>query len=451
MRIKFLGASGTVTGSCYLLTSLSGESILIDCGLFQGPDYIEKYNYSPIECDISSLSGVVLTHAHLDHCGRLPILVKGGFDKPVWMTPPTSDLVQLSLYDSAKINKEDKEKDALYKKDDVSTILEYFKTAGYNKTFSLGCFSITFRDAGHILGSSSIEIIDESGKRGSNKIIFSGDLGNTPQDLIQPTEFITSGDIVVMESTYGDRIHPSENPSDIIQSEINNVEASGGTLLIPAFSIERSQEVLHRIFHLKKEGKISSGVRIYFDSPMAEKATEIFEKYPEFYNREFENDFSTQNPFNFSGLFTSQNRGDSALISLFSGSKVIIAGSGMMSGGRILNHATQYLPLNSTRLLFVGYQSDGTLGREILGGEKTVTINQNPVPVNANVLQIQSMSSHADQPKLLSWLKKIKGVRKIFLTHGEEKSRKAFFEKVKTDTEISDITLPELNQTVEVY
>lgn len=450
MKIKFLGAAGTVTGSCYQLTSESGDSILVDCGLFQGPDYIEKYNYSPFECDASSLSGAILTHAHLDHCGRLPILINKGFKQSIWMTGPTYDLTEISLFDSAKINTEDTSKEALYQKDDVSRLLEHFKTTDYGKTFSIGCFSITLYDAGHILGSGSIEIVDESSTGKNKKIIFSGDLGNTPQDLIRPTQYIIEGDIVVMESTYGDRTHPEENPSEIIKSEINIIEEKGGVLLIPAFSIERSQEVLHRIFHLRKEGKIKEGTRVYFDSPMAQKVTEVFEKFKELYNEELIADFQGGDPFHFPELIASQNRGDSANISLFSEPKIIIAGSGMMSGGRILGHALKYLPLSSTRILFVGYQSDGTLGREILRGQKQVSIEGNSIYINASVNQTQAMSSHADQPKLLSWLKNIKGASKIFLTHGEDNSREALCEKIKTKLEISDITLPVFNQIIQV-
>ncbi|OGG12673.1 hypothetical protein A3D77_04110 [Candidatus Gottesmanbacteria bacterium RIFCSPHIGHO2_02_FULL_39_11] len=448
MKIKFLGAAGTVTGSCYQLTSESEESILIDCGLFQGPDYIEKYNYAPFESDASSLTGIILTHAHLDHCGRLPILLNKGFKEAVWMTRPTCDLAEISLFDSAKINNKDSGKRALYTKDDVSRLLEHVKTVEYNTVFSAGCFSITFYDAGHILGSASIEIIDESSRGKTRKIIFSGDLGNTPQDLIRPTQLIASGDVVVMESTYGDRAHPEENPSEIIRSEINTVEKSGGVLLIPAFSIERSQEVLHRIFHLRKEGKINGSTRIYFDSPMAQKATEVFEKYKEYYNPELTSDFKENNPFHFPELITSQNRGDSGNISLFTGPKIIIAGSGMMNGGRILSHALNYLPLSSTRLLFVGYQSDGTLGREILRGQKSIDIEGNSIYIHASISQTQAMSSHADYPKLLSWLRNITGARKVFLTHGEENSRASLSGKIKKDLKISGVVLPTLNQEV---
>lgn len=447
MQIKFLGAAGTVTGSCYLLTSDSGESILIDCGMFQGNEDLEKLNYLSLDCDCSKISGMVLTHAHLDHCGRLPTLVPQGFSQTIWMTPPTRDLTELSLYDSAKVGKSDTDKKPLYDKNQVAEVVDLFKTVSYEKKFFIGTFGITLRDAGHILGSASVEIIDESAKGKTKKVVFSGDLGNSPQDLIKATELIGFADAVVMESTYGDSTHPTDNPSDLIEKEIETIETSSGTLLIPAFSIERSQELLHRISHLKKLGKVKSDTRIFFDSPMAEKATVVFEKYRQFYNNELKHDFANGDPFNFSGLIVIRKPEESKAIKELVGPKVIIAGSGMMTGGRILNHALHYLPIDSTRLLIVGYQGEGTLGRLILEGQKKVIIEGKTIDVRANISQTQAMSSHADQPRLLDWLKQIKGVKKTFLTHGENIPRGVLAEKIKSDLGMSTISLPNLNES----
>lgn len=445
MKIKFLGASETVTGSCYQLTSTSRQTkILIDCGLYQGSPELEKLNYVPLECDCANLAGVVLTHAHLDHCGRLPLLLNWGFTKQIWMTPPTRDITELSLLDSAKINEgEDK---TLYNHKQVQEIVRHFNTVEYDHSFSLGDFDITLRDAGHILGSASIEITDRSGQPGSNKIIFSGDLGNSPQDLINPTEPIGPADAVVMESTYGDSSHPAENPSQIIQAEINAVEASGGTLLIPSFSIERSQELLHRISHLKKSGLVKNETPIFFDSPMAEKVTLIFEKYHQYFNEELKEDFAHSDPFMFPGLTVVDNKEAFETLTQAVGTKVVIAGSGMMTGGRILGQAIRYLPLATTRLLIVGYQAENTLGREILDGKRSVTIANVPIEIKASVNQTQAMSSHADQPHLLKWLEAIKGVKKIFLTHGENEPRQTLSEKITTDLHINDISMPKLNE-----
>jgi len=448
MQIQFLGAAGVVTGSCYVLTGESGQTVMIDCGLFQGTAEIEKNNFSPIECDCTQLSGIILTHAHLDHCGRLPTLLAQGFHQDVWMTPATRDITEISLYDAAKINAQDHPEHPLYEEKDVTDILNRVKTIEYDQPFSIGNFSITFRDAGHILGSAMVEIIDQSATSQLKKVVFSGDLGNTPQDLICPTAVINSGDVVVMESTYGDRVHPIEDSAAVLQSEIQAVEANSGTLLIPCFSIERSQELLHLCVHLKKEGRIKEGTPIYFDSPMAEKVTAVFEQYPQLYNEELKHEAKHGTPFHFPGLRVVMNQDVRAEMNGVEGAKVIVAGSGMMNGGRIVSHAQRYLPLATTRLLFVGYQSEATLGRSILEGQKSVKIKGEFIQVNATVNQTHSMSSHADQPKLLNWLARIEGVKKVFLTHGEDVSRQALAAKIQSELHISEVILPKPNQVI---
>lgn len=422
---------------------------MIDCGLFQGTKEIDSLNYGELMCDVSSLEGVVLTHAHLDHCGRLPILVSKGLSKPIYMTKPTYDLTILSLYDTAKINKEEKWKKPLYTEDAVDKVIKHFETVDYAKPFEIGSFSVTMRDAGHIIGSASLEVIDRSSKGELKKVVFSGDLGNSPEPIVRPTELIDDADVVVMESTYGDRLHPNDNPAVKIQEEINKVEMSGGVLLIPAFSIERSQELLHLIAHLKKDGKVKSQTEIIFDSPMGIKATEIFEKYPEYYNQELKNDHKGSDPFSFPGLNIIERGKDSKNIQNMSGPMAIIAGSGMMTGGRIIGHAVNYLPIESTRLLIVGYQGEGTLGRKILEGQKKVKIKGQDVVIRATVSETQAMSSHADQNGLLKWIKNIKGIKKVFLTHGENGPRGVLEGKVKA-LGFSDISLPTLNQEVDL-
>jgi metallo-beta-lactamase family protein len=450
MQIKFLGAAGTVTGSCYLLTSQSDQSILIDCGMFQGSADLEKLNYLPLECDCSQISGAILTHAHLDHCGRLPTLLKQGFHKPIWMTPATKDITEVSLYDSAKIATHDHPEAPLYEETDVTELMELFKTVEYGTPFSIGDFEIVMRDAGHILGSAFLEIKDQSDPSGPNKIIFSADLGNSPQELIQSTEQPDASDFVLIESTYGDTVHPAEDASEIIAAEVQAVEKNGGTLLIPAFSIERSQEILHRIVHLKQSGQIKEETPVFFDSPMAEKVTQIFEKYPQLYNQELKQDSIQGSPFHFPGLTVVGGREEKEMLSRVEGAKVIVAGSGMMTGGRIVSHAQRYLPLKTTRILFVGYQGEGTLGRAILEGQKTVKIKGEPILVQATVSQTRALSSHADQPRLIKWLGGIRGIQKIFIVHGEDEPRRVLAEKIKSDLKISDVVLPTLNETFEI-
>lgn len=444
MKIKFLGAAGMVTGSSYLLTSESGQSILIDLGMFQGPHEIDKLNFEPFDVDCSTLSGVVLTHAHLDHCGRLPILLPKRFKKKIYMTQETRDLTELSLFDTAKIAKENERK-FLFDKELVEQTIKQFAVVSYRTPFRIGDFTITMRDAGHILGSASLEIVDANSNSSIQKIVFSGDLGNSPEPLLMETELIDSADAVVMESTYGDRIHPDSDPSVAIQKEINLIEQSGGTLLIPAFALERTQELLHIIMHLKKDGKVSSSTPVYLDSPMAKTATEIYSQNLLVCNAHIQTDRKKGHPFQFEGLIIIDHIAESSAIIDHKGPEIIIAGSGMMTGGRILAHAGRFLPIPSTRLLIVGWQGEGTLGRMLLNGNKKVRIGRVSVPVNGTINNIENMSSHADQTKLLRWLKNIKNVKKIFLTHGDDPPRAALAQKISKDLGIFDVVLPLLH------
>lgn len=447
MKIKFLGAAGTVTGSSYALTSSAGRSILIDLGMFQGTPEIDALNYAPYDYDCKKLVGAVLTHAHLDHCGRLPILLPKGFKEKIFMTPATRDLTELSLLDSAKVAVQDNNP-ILYDKFLAQRTIDRFKTVQYGNQTPVGDFAVRFRDAGHILGSAILEIEDMSADSGIRKIVFSGDLGNFPEDIVYQTEFIDNADVVVMESTYGDRLHSTEDPSTVLTEEINAVEKSGGTLLIPAFALERTQELLHKIMHLKKTGKIKAQTSIFMDSPMAESATEIYMDYKKIFNAHIQEDLKHGNPFQFPGLEVIEKRNESQGIHYKKGPKVIIAGSGMMTGGRIVGHASQYLANPSTRLLIVGYQGEETLGRELMDGKREVIIDGVEIQVNASVNTTLGMSSHADQGQLMEWLGHIKNVKKVILTHGEDGPRAALSEKISNETGIRDIEMPHLNEEI---
>lgn len=448
MKIKFLGAAGTVTGSSYALTSGSGRSILIDLGMFQGPPELEKMNFLPYDYDCKKLDAAILTHAHLDHCGRLPILLTRGFKGNIYMTAPTWDLTELSLHDSARIAVNDKKK-ALYDKTLVYQTVDRFRIVEYRTPVQIGDFIITFRDAGHIAGSAMLEIEDLQPNSEIRKIVFSGDLGNTPEELVMPTEMIEEADAVVMESTYGDRLHSSDDPAEVLCAEINAVESARSTLLIPAFALERTQELLHMIMHLKKAGKIAEKTPIYLDSPLAEKATQIYLDYPEIFNNHIQTHFQEEGtPFGFPGLEVILKRDQSQALYYKEGAKVIIAGSGMMSGGRIVGHAAHYLTKAENRLLIVGYQGEQTLGRELMEGSKLVIIDGVEIPVNASVTTTHAMSSHADQGQLLDWLKNIKGIRKVILTHGEDISREVLSQKITAELGISDVRMPHLNEEI---
>lgn len=451
MKIKFLGAAGTVTGSSYVLTSDSGQSILIDMGMFQGPPEIDKLNYIPLDFEVSKLSAMILTHAHLDHCGRLPMLIPRGFKGNIYMTPPTKDLATLSLMDSAKIAKEANPPaggQILYSPKDVAEAIKQFVTVEYHQQIHVGDFVVTMYDAGHILGAASLLITDAKSDSDVKSVVFSGDIGNFPAYLEEKTEFIKNSDAVVMETTYGDRLHSKENPIEAIQSEINAIEINGGTLLIPSFSLDRAQELLHIIMHLKKEGKILNETPVILDSPMAEKATKIYVDYPKYFNPHIEAEYKLGQMFDFPGLEVTSDWRQSQAIHNRPEAKVIIAGAGMMTGGRIVNHAEYYLPVESTRLMIVGYQGEGSLGRELIEGKKDVFINGKHVYVKASVHDTQGLSSHADQSQLFEWLKAIHGVKKLVLTHGDGESRKVFKEKIEKELQIKDITLPELGNEV---
>jgi metallo-beta-lactamase family protein len=444
-QIQFLGSAGDVTGSNFLVTASDGAQMLVDFGMFQGSKADVKDNYKPLGFHAPDIKGVVLTHAHLDHCGRLPMLVMRGFTGKVYMTAPTFSLMEIVLRDAANIAEEKIDFEPLYGIDEVEKLLNMVEIVEYNKPFAFSSFRVILKDAGHILGSASVMVTDVHDNK---SIIFSGDLGNSPEDIVKPTEFFESADYVVMESTYGDTIRPKDDPSNILLEEINATEKDGGVLLIPAFSLERTQELLHKIHHLKKDGKVRADTPIFLDTPMGIRATAVFKNYKDFYNEELQAHFS--DPFNFEGLVITESAKDSKEIFKAMEPKVIIAGSGMMSGGRIVHHAIHYLSDPRTRILFVGYQAEETPGRKILDGSKSVWLDEKHINVKAHVRRIESLSAHADQEKLLTWLSHIKGVKEVFLVHGEDEKRQMLANKILSDLHIQNVILPEIGQEYEL-
>lgn len=445
MKLKFLGASGTVTGSCYFLES-GDTGIMVDCGMFQGVKEEDVLNFSKPEIDFGNLRAVILTHAHLDHCGRLPMLLNYGFDGPVFMNEPTKALVELVLMDSAKIAMEDAT-DTMYTEDEVQRFLKKVEIVDYHASFVVGNFRMTLYDAGHIMGSSSVLVEEIETKK---KIVFCGDLGNTPEPLILPTETIGEADFTLLESTYGDIVHGARNESERIAEIVQEAERVGGVVMIPTFSIERAQEVLYLFDQLKKEGKVAMETPIFLDSPMAIKATEIFKDYPELFSKKLRMQVKTDDPFDFPGLVVCDSVEKSKQIKNYSGTKVIVAGSGMMTGGRIIHHAINYLDDPKNTIVFVGYQAAGTLGRLIEDGNKNITIWGNHIEVRAKIEEIKSMSSHADQEQLIHWVGKIKGLKKIVLIHGEDLQRLVLKEKIKNEFGDIDVVMPNLNMQIEL-
>jgi len=350
------------------------------------------------------------------------------------------------LMDSAKLAREDKGKEVLYGEEEVNEVLTQTSIVEYHQKIDVGDFRFWFLDAGHILGSASVVVEEKStGKR----LFLSGDLGNSPDELVQPTEVVDRADWVLMESTYGDRTHGQENAKEVIARIIKDAESSEGTVLVPSFSIQRSQELLYMFDQLKKEGKMKNETRVFFDSPMAIKVTDVFRKYPELYSDRLQMQVKLDDPFDFPGLVMVERSEMSKQIKDEVGAKVILAGSGMMNGGRILHHALEYLSNKNTSIIFVGYQAIGTLGRRILDGNNEVSIYGQRIVVNAKIFEVTSLSAHADQQQLMDWLDKIRGVKQVLLTHGDEDPR-LVMEKLIKEKWGYKVYRPRLEEVIEL-
>lgn len=435
-----------VTGSCYFLTG-ERTGLLVDFGMFQGKAEETGINSIKPDMDFDKLTAVLLTHAHLDHCGRLPLLLRYGFRGPVFMTEATKALVELVLYDSAKIAKEEETKVVLYTDEDVEKILKQVQTVEYDKPFTVGEFEVTYSDAGHILGSATVLVRENK----TGKLVsFSGDLGNTPEPLLDPTHWVNKADVAVVESTYGDEIHEPRDEEEVLAEIVAEAEADKGTVIIPSFSLQRAQELLYIFDQLKKKGKMKVDTPVFLDSPMAIKATEIFRDFPKLYNRKLEIQVKTDDPFDFPSLVLCDTIEKSRQIKNLIGAKIIVAGSGMMNGGRVIHHVVSFLGDPTTQLIFVGYQADGTLGRKIKDGLEKVNIWGNEVTIKAKIKEIKSMSSHADQGQLLTWLGKMEGLSHVILTHGEELPRLVLSEKIRQELPGVKIDLPIMQDEIEI-
>lgn len=438
-----------VTGANYLLES-GGQKILIDCGLHQGNRFCEKLNFESFPYDPKEISAVFITHAHVDHTGLLPKLVKGGFSGKVYSTPPTKDFAELLLLDSEHILLEDAEHlgvPPLYGVREIEELMARWEGVGYHTPINLEKFKITFYNAGHILGSSSIKIESEG-----KKILFSGDLGNSPTPIIGSREEIPDGiDYCLIESTYGDRVHEDRpKRKELLEDIIEDAVRSGGVLMIPAFAMERTQELLFELNELTENGRIPK-IPVFLDSPLAIKLTEVYKNYENYFNSEARELIKTGDAiFNFPGLKKTLTTDESKTINDVPPPKVIIAGSGMSTAGRILHHEKRYLPDPKSTLLIVGYQGYGSLGRKILDGEKTVRIHKEDVAVNCRIVSIGGYSAHADQPQLIEWLKPMRhSLKKVFIVQGEEQAMKVFSQKLKDELAI-DAEIPDLSITKEI-
>jgi len=464
MKLYFFGATRSVTGSNYLIelnkfNSKEKIKILIDCGMFQGARHVEEKNYEDFPYNPREIDYVLLTHAHLDHIGRIPKLYKDGFRGKIFTTFPTKDFARIMLEDSQEILEEEArqlKKEPLYQKEDVEGSLNLIHGADYSKKINLGEQVIfRFRDAGHILGSAIIELwLKEKSQEGiikERKIIFSGDLGNPPVPLLRPTEKIEEADYVVVESTYGNKIHEDkEERKDLLENAIEDTITRGGTLMIPAFALERTQELLFELNELVENNRVPKAP-VFIDSPLAIKAIDIYKRYFQYYNKKAVYLIkSGDDLFKFPGLVFTKTVEESKKINNVNPPKIIIAGSGMSTGGRILHHEIRYLPDPNSTILFIGFQVARSLGRRIQDGVKEVRIFNQNIAVRAEARTISGYSAHADREMLRNWLEAIKTPpQHIFVVHGEEEPALALVQLIRDHLGIK-ATAPIFGDVVEL-
>ncbi len=449
MQITFYGAAGEVTGSCHLL-EIADKKILIDCGMFQGGEDNDKKNYLDFDFDVTKIDAVLMTHAHLDHVGKIPKLVKDGFSGPIYSTKGTRDLARLIWDDALHImeyNERKFKKIPVYTRLDVDKVGELVVGLNYKEEFMIDDVRIVFKDAGHIFGASFIEITGEG-----KTVAFSGDIGNINVPILRETDSLGEVDALVCESTYGNRFHESrEESKEMFVDIVKEASKKKGTIIIPAFSLERTQELLYDIHSIMETDKSFPRIPIYLDSPLAIRATEVYRQYPEYYDDEAKKQYRMGDDFlNFPGLIKTESVDESKTINDSTNPKMIIAGSGMMTGGRILHHAKRYLSQGDATIIFIGYQAKGTLGRRIYEGEKKVKVDGAYVEVNCTVRAIGGLSAHGDQNKLVNWIGSAKKIPlKVCCVHGESEAMKALGDRLKNDLKV-EVIIPTLGQSVVV-
>ena len=461
MEIEFLGAAGIVTGSCHMLT-VNNKQYLLDCGMFQGIREITKRNFVPFAFDPKKIQGVFLSHPHIDHSGLIPKLYKYGFRGAIYCTKATKDLCRIMLEDSADIqeretiydNKRLKReglalREPLYTKKDAILCMKLFKAVEYGHIVSVSPdVSLVFKDAGHILGSAIIEIFVKE-KEVKKKLVFSGDLGKPNSPIVKDPTMISEADYVIMESTYGSRIHEDvEERKTILLNIIKENYKKGGVLMIPSFAIERTQELIYALNEFVEHNKMPK-MDVYVDSPLATKATTVFMKHPECYDKEIK-DLIAQGdlPFEFPGLRYVVSVQESKKLNDKKDPFIIIAGSGMCNGGRIKHHLKNHLKERKSTVLFIGYQAKGTLGRRIRDGAKKIKIYGQWYDIKVNIESIGGFSGHADQPFLLEWAKNFKDKPQIYIVHGEPRESTALAEEIKKFNK--NVHIAKLHQIVKI-
>jgi metallo-beta-lactamase family protein len=440
MKLVFLGAAQTVTGSQYLVEA-GGRLLLVDSGMFQGEKALRLRNWSEPEFSPAKVDAIVLTHTHLDHIGRVPRLVKLGFRGPIFCTPPTRELAEILLFDAAHLQQEDadylnrkgltKHKPALplFDESDVQEALKLFRAVALGRAQAVNdAFSFSYRDAGHLLGAASADmVVRENGK--SRRVLFSGDVGRFGAVLTRDPELAPDADYLVIESTYGNRAHPQIAVLDQLEGVLKKTFARGGVLLIPAFAVGRAQQMIWLMDQLVTEGRMRA-FPIHVDSPMAIDATRIYASYPDAHRVSL-NGIGGRSLLHGKWVHLHRTRAESQALNDMKGPAVIISSSGMLSGGRILHHCRVRLPKPENTLLITGYQAAGTLGRALLDGAHTVRIHKGEVPVLAEIRDLKGLSGHADAGEMLRWLSGVKGrPQTVFVTHGEVDAAEALAARV---------------------
>lgn len=427
--LQFLGAAGTVTGSKHLLR-VGGRQILLDCGLFQGLKELRQRNWQPMPFEPRSIDAVVLSHAHLDHSGALPLLVRQGFRGPIWCTPGTRDLLRVLLLDAAHLQEEEAEyanrrgytkhtpAEPLFRAADATAALGLVETTSYGERFAVGeGIVVTLRRAGHILGSATVEV--ELEREHSRRIVFSGDLGRWGRPILRDPDPVSSADVVLIESTYGDRLHGGD-PANELATVIRRTADRGGVVVVPSFAVGRTQELIWTLRRLEDEGRIPS-LPTFIDSPMAIDVTEIYCRHPEDHNLDMKLLMDAERcPLCCRQYHLLRTARESRTLNERSGPMIIISASGMATGGRVLHHLKWRLPDERNTVLLPGFQAAGTRGRTLRDGARSVRIHGELVPVRAEVVTVDGLSAHADQSELLRWLGGFTSPpRRVFVVHGE--------------------------------
>jgi metallo-beta-lactamase family protein len=437
LKVTFCSGAGTVTGANFLLEG-EGHKFLIDCGLIQGEqNFIDELNWDKFPYEAKDIEILFVSHGHVDHIGRIPKLISEGFNGKIISTIPTKEITEIMLADTAHLLSRDKEHhlDEIYTEENIKKIMEMWHTLEYGEKYIVDdLFQFSYKDAGHILGSGMLEIIYNS-----KKIVFTGDLGNSPSPLLPDTEIITDADYLFMESVYGDRNHEHrEERTNKLEQIIKDNYNRKGTLMIPTFSLERTQELLYEINFLVENKKVPF-MPIFLDSPLAIRLTDVYLKYGKYFNKKARDIISSGDKlFDFPGLEKTMETEDSKNILKVPDPKIIIAGSGMSNGGRIIHHEKNYLPNGNNTLLLTGYQSIGTMGRLIEDGAKKVTILGEEVPIKANIVFISGYSGHKDSDHLVEFVSYTADkVKSVYVIMGEPKSSMHLAQKLRDNLDVS--------------